>query len=390
MKVQPMTIRQIERRQFVNPRLCELAIDAKKYPKDAINYVNMFLSIYDLRDAGYARYEEIPKFYIRDVVEALNTLGRKERKALERFFGIGGGVQHYLKEVKENDVALINMVVAANEAADRIKSIDTMYAYNKLFREAVDNIAKKVRDPENKYTNLQKAKVAHLYFWFIRDFQFMPYDSSRMDEVMLDIERQKEIEQFPTLAAYMAEWKAFYFNVPDGDLIIPQVLEFVWQADADLDTLMTEFSAFTNDMHLKGHDGDLDGHFKRVHCNSIRASKERLFAAGEWNCDYMRLSKFAEMSVEQVEGLIRAYNFYKVKLGYEFESCRRKTTKEVMFRTKGLTQITYPVLDKEITFVDEFEMIYFLDLIEYVVKYEPDFEFHGKPFKSYGFLEKVA
>ena len=99
MKVQPMTIRQIERRQFVNPRLCELAIDAKKYPKDAINYVNMFLSIYDLRDAGYARYEEIPKFYIRDVVEALNTLGRKERKALERFFGIGGGVQHYLKEV---------------------------------------------------------------------------------------------------------------------------------------------------------------------------------------------------------------------------------------------------------------------------------------------------
>ena len=388
--MQTNMVRQLERKTIVNPRLCELAIDAKKYPKDAINYVNMFIAIYDLRNAGYTGLEEVPKFYIRDLVKAIATLEKKERKALEKFFGIGGGVQHYLKEVKENDIALQNMVYAANEAADKIKSIETMYQYNKLFRESVDSIAAKVRDPEGKYSNLQKAKIAHLYFWWIKDFQFMPYDGQRKDSVLISLEKRKEIEQYPSLAAYAAEWKTFYSKIPDGDLIVPQVLEFVWQSDADLDTLMSEFSAFTDDMHIKGHEGDLDGKFKRVYCCNIRDGKERLFAAGKWNADYMRLSEFSKMSVEQVEGLIRAYNFYKVKLGYEIDTCKRREIREVMFRTQGIKRVDYAVLDKEISFVDEYEMIFFLDLLEYIVKYEPDFEFHGKPFKSYGFLDKVA
>ena len=194
---------------YTNPKLKELAVDADAYKKNAIDYVNMYISVYELDKAGYRSISEIPKFRIRDLIRELDKLSRKERDVLNKFFGITG-VRNYLKRIRDNDTALRNMAIDASDAATKLRTPEKMYEYNKRFKEAVDGTASKVHDPEGKYSNLDKAKFAHIYFWFIRDFQYMPYDTPRKNDVMIDVEIEAEKDQFPAIESYVAQWERFF------------------------------------------------------------------------------------------------------------------------------------------------------------------------------------
>lgn len=377
------------RKDLTNPLLRTLAIDADEYPDHVFDYVNMYISIYRLDKAGYRSILEIPKFSIKTLIEELGKLSKKERDTINKFFGITG-VKHYLKLIKDNDIALKNMIYDASEAAAKLRTAEKMYAYNKRFREAIDQIAAKVHDPEGIYTPLEKAKFAHLYFWFIKDFQYMPYDGSRRKAVMDPIETNAENDQFPVTESYVAEWDNFYANIPDGDLVIPQITQFIWESDMDLDQLMVEFADLYSTHGIKGEHVRKNSYPCFIMCGKIRAAKERLFTGGQWNCDYMRISEFAKLPEETIKDLIEAYNIYKVDYGYDTSTCNEYVRWHAFFRTKGDTIVKFPKISKKRNFVDEYEMIYFIGIIEYIEKYVPDYSFHGRSFKSYGFGKMIA
>lgn len=377
---------------YTNPRLKELAVDADAYKKNAIDYVNMYISVYELDKAGYRSISEIPKFRIRDLIRELEKLSRKERDVLNKFFGITG-VRNYLKRIRDNDTALRNMAIDASDAATKLRTAEKMYQYNKRFREAVDGTASKVHDPEGKYTNLDKAKFAHIYFWFIKDFQYMPYDEPRKNDVMIDIEQDTEKEQFPAIESYVAQWERFFSKFPDGDIVIPQIIEFIWEADEQWDDLMVRFAGLAKTPGIKGQHGSFtkkEMYEDKIKCMAIREAKESLFPHGEWNGDYFSLSGFAKMPEETVKALIESYNNYKTVYEYEPSKCKKVVRWHAVFRTQGNVKVQFPRYAEKRNFVDEIEMIFFLGMLEYIEKYVPQFKFHDRPFIEYGFGKMIA
>jgi len=371
--------------------LARVAIDYKEFKNHAVDYVNMFFYIYDLEDAGYETLYEVPKFYIKDLQMELKKLSKKDREVLEKFFGLTGA-RHYLKQPNPKNVALTNMQDAAAMAAAKLRTVDQMYRFNKRFHQVIDQIAQKVYDPEGKYTNVQKAKLAHLYFNWVKDFQYMFYDSELqvVGKTMTEEDQRAESRVYLASGYYVKEWEYFFSKIPDNDIIAAQIAEFVWQSDADADEMMMRFSELTDDDGIKGKHEDLNGETCMVNCLKMRETKERMFSAGEWNSDYMRLSKFAEMPVEMVQGLLEWYKKYRNVLDYDAEKCGSYIERRVFMRTKGEVIAKSAKLNDHFNYVDDFEVIFFLDLLYFIQRYMPEMEFHGKPFQSYGFLGMIA
>ena len=96
--VQLTRARNGDRRQLTNTLLEVLAVDGEEYKGHVIDYVNMFISIYMIDKAGYKSIHEVPKFSIKELIRELGKLSKKERGALNKFFGIEGN-RHYLKEL---------------------------------------------------------------------------------------------------------------------------------------------------------------------------------------------------------------------------------------------------------------------------------------------------
>ena len=376
---------------LTNEILARVAIDYQEFKSHAVDYVNMFFFIYDLEEAGYESLNEVPKFYIKELKGELSKLSKKEREVLEKFFGITGS-RHYLKQPNPKNVALTNMQEAAAMAAARLRTVNKMYEYNKQFHDAIDKIAKKVYDPEGKYTNVQKAKLAHLYFNWVKDFQYMFYDSELqvVGKPLSEEEQRAESRVYLASGYYVKEWEYFFSKIPDNDIIADQIVEFAWQADADADDMMMRFSELTENDGIKGSHENLNGETCMVNCLKMREAKERLFPSGEWNGDYMRLSKFAEMPVEMVQGLLEWYKKYRNVFEYESDKCSDYVERKVFLRTKGEIISKAAKLNERFNYVDDFEVIFFLDLIYFIQRYMPNMMFHGKPFQNYGFVEMIA
>jgi hypothetical protein len=366
-----------------------LAVDGDEYKEHVIDYVHMFIQIYKLDRCGYKSIFEIPRFSIKELIEDLEKLTKKERDAINKFFGITG-IKHYLKILKENDIALQNLILQASEAAARLRTAERMYMYNKRFKEAIDRTALKVHDPEGKYTPLEKAKFAHLYFWFIKDYQYMPYDGPRTEQLMEPDEIESELDQFPSIDSYVAESENYFSKIPDGDIVIPQIASFIWESDVDLDELMVRFAELYEVDGIRGDHGKHPGTVDKTLCCEIRAAKERIFAHGKWNADYMRLSEFAKMPKENVAALIRSYNAYKTTYEYEPSNCTKTFEWHAFLRTQGKKVIQVPKYSDTRNFIDDVEMIFFLNMISYIERYVPQFRFHGCPFKDYEFGSKIA
>lgn len=378
------------REVFKDPKLIELAVDAKEYKDHAIDWVNMFLWVYRIDEAGYQSFDEIPRFYISELIADLKTLDRKERESLEKFFGIGA-TKNYLKVINQKDVALINLATSASNAAMKLQSVNRMYKYNKEFSGIFDSIAGKVFDPEGRFTNVQKAKLAHLYYWFIKDFQYMPYDKENdgVGNLLTEGDVKAESRGYLSVDAYKHEWKHYFSKLPDNDIIASQIIEFIWESDTEEDNLMVKFAELTDEDGIKGKHEGFTGRLYPMCCTQIRMAKEKLFSTGEWSADYMSFSTFSKLSLEKVESFIQGYHYYKHELEYEIWRCRNQVKRSAFFRTTGKKTIWVPRLSR-FNFRDEYEMIHFLNLISYVQKYAPEYLFHEKAFEKYGFLKKIA
>lgn len=371
------------------PMIIGMATDATRFKKHAFDYAQMFYSIFKLDNCVYTSAFELPRFSISELIEDLGKLPKNERDAINKYFGLTGP-KHYMNQFLDDDKAMREMFEEVVAAAAKIRTAEKMYRYNKWFREGIDKTAKKVHDPEGKYTALEKAKFAHVYYWFIKDFQFMPYDETKTDQLLDDEEVEDEKTQFPSLDSYVVNFEEYFKNLPDGDIVIPQIADFIWNADEDLDRLMVEFAELYECKGLKGDHEKQPSLSNRVFLCQIREAKERLFPNGKWNGDYMTLSGFANMPINTVEGLISAYRRFDHVYEQDPSRCPKKCKIRTFFRTLGDKEIKVPRYSDTKNFVDDIEMAYFVNIIHYIENNVPQFMFHGRPFKEYGYGKKVA
>ena len=245
---------------YRTPWILNMALDRAEYPKNVAQYVCMHIFVYDIPYLGN-NIDKYPKFAISDLIEKLKKLPKKERELMVKFFGINGGTQHFLRKLSPNDVALSTMLNQVKSISEKIRSFDDMCMYNPRFNNTIIEIGKKV---DGQMSLHEKAKLAHMYFWVIFNFDFLPFSISP---------KENDGTIYVSLYSYEEEWKEFFSKIPDGDLSSSMILEFIKQSDLESDNLMTDFV-----------------NQKPVSIASIREAKKRLFPEGPWNSTYMQKS----------------------------------------------------------------------------------------------------
>lgn len=349
-------------------RLTKLAYDAKDY-KYAKNYCELYLQL--LCEDG-STVDDVSGFYIRDLRKEIDKLPKDKRNAIIKYFALDGGVNHFLKVLRTRDIAFQNMFMTATDASEYLQSFASAYRYNKTMKLAIDKVATKVYDPKGEYTNVQKAKYASLYYWYVKDFQYMPYDSYlKGRRPLIKSEKMQESRTIFT-ADIIAdkEFQKYFDTIPDNDILIPMLEKFLLMVDED------DEIKIRNDCQL------LVDKYNHTFLGDIRRIKEKFFEFGEWeNGDFCRISEFQKLSVEKVMELCE--NYQKYSESFEWE-CKDKTTKKVLFMNQGYSNIEIMLFSgKKTYFSDPNEMLQFVEMLDYLYDNIPTMKFHGKPISSY-------
>lgn len=246
--------------------------------------------------------------------------------------------------------------------------------FQKETREIIDKVAAKVYDPEGKYTNVQKAEYAHIYYFFIKDFQLMPYDKEQGYRVLTDEQKNVEKKLFIVADMITDEYFKFFKDIPDGDILIPMIEEFLYNLDEEDEKFIRKF-------------GQLDeSRYFQAFMNEIRDVKEKIFNTGKWlNGDFMRLSTFQKLPENRVLDMLRIYEKYQESYEWKAQASKEK---RVLFKNQGYQKIEYPqFIEGNTAFASESEMMQFLALMEFLKNEMPNMEFHKRSISECGFLE---
>lgn len=360
-----MKMKSLAETQFNDPRILASAYDAQNY-KFSAEYCNFYI---ELICADRRKLDSVSKFYICSLIKEMNTiLSFKEREKLEKFFGLKGGPKHYLKVVTEKDVALQQMIFDAALAADKLDCFDSLYNWHEDSRISMDRIAAKVYDPDKRYSNVEKAKLAHCYYRYIHSMLLMAYDYKKNGNLLLSQEEQEvEDRVFAVPDLLLEEWDCFFKNLPDGD-IIPEMVKYF------LEIIPKECKEFiAKDCQIS------EKKYHRITLGSVRKIKEQIFYTGNWfNGTFCTFSEIKKIKLKNFLDLISVANASNDQwIGKHF----RKRT--VLFPAQGSKSVLIQEFIGKRTFASEFECKMFKESIEFLEN--TDFVFHKKLFREYEF-----
>lgn len=364
-----MKIQTIAATQLGDPRILACALDAKDYVF-AENYCNFYL---DMINADRRSLEQVSKFHIKKLISEMDkVLSRKEKEKLERFYGLKGGIKHYLKIVKPNDKAYQRMLTDAVTAAEKICSFDCLYNWQNETKETVDKIATKVYDPENKYSNLEKAKLAHVYYRYIHGMILMPYDYKKNGNIVLSVEeKQTESNVFAVPDLLLQEWECFFELLPDGDIIPEMVKKFLEVIPEDCKDFIEK------DCQLS------EAKYQRTVLGKVRSIKEQIFSTGNWfTCTFCTFSEIKKVRFKNFADLVDVANAANDQwIG------RHSRKRTVIFPAQGITAVRIQEFVGKRTFASKAECEMFKSAIEFLET--TSFTYCHKLFKNYEFSQKL-
>lgn len=372
---------------MLDPALATLALDSEQYP-NAIDYVNLYLEILKV-DRGQFTNQDIlnspyiAPFYISDLKSQINKIpDQKLKKRLITFFNLdNSGRRHYLRTVRQNDIATIQLVHDAISAVLYVTTFESMYTFNSNMQEIVDLIATRVRGPES---NIVKVKYAHIYYRYIRDFQFLAlYDDENQEEsthvrtlgILSDkqIAAENQMVSFQSIGMLLDEWNDCFKDMPENDLIIPAIEGFLNNLDTQDEEFIRKDAQLLNPQIT----------FKPTY-RAIRIHKEHIFSSGEWLVsDFMRFSSLNNLYAKDIRELCQLWANYAQT--YEWKS-EKNVEMEVILPSTGKKTINIPSFSSRKLFKSENEMLAFLTLMEYFRNEEPDVMYHHKALKKYDFF----
>ena len=352
-----------------DPRITACAYDAADY-KNAEDYCNMYIELLCI-DRRYI--DKAPKFYIKKFIKAMEKIPRKSRDKLEKFFGLKGGAKHYLRAVNPKDLALQNLISDATDAAAYLQSFASIYIWHEESRKIIDAIAKKVYDPKNYYSNVQKAKFAHLYYRYIKDFQYMPYDEKNGKTPLSPEQISVEGKVFAVADLLTDEYKIFFQYMKDGDIIPDMTLRFLENLS------LSDRRFIENDCQL------IEDKYCCYFLGEVRKVKENIFSNGEWfGGSYCTFSEIKKLTLNRMYDLCSVCKFYYANNinGWKGNHTRRR---KILLMSEGYKNVFVQEFIGKRTFADIREMLQFISAINYLEQYVPDFKFHRKSFLSYQF-----
>lgn len=246
---------------------------------------------YKLEEADFAEFKKkvIPK------------LPKKDRKHLETYFGINGGVNHAdkafrLRSAGRNlDMAEIEMERKTDRIIESMHTLDHLVLFHRNIQELVQKISSKTVGEENP---VEATKWALLYATIILNGPHIFYDHT------WEVQSEKKISD-EGKAGFNIEllmdflYQGLFSEFPDGDIIIPLVK--LWSEDLDVCDRVTILDSFgiKKPKYLEEFEGE-----KLQTYADIRRIKEKIFSTGRWVTDgflFMKTKHLEEELLDQIE-----------------------------------------------------------------------------------------
>lgn len=273
-----------------------LANDAKLF-RDQSYVKNMALLYSSITFQSLEKVTSIKKFFIGDLERALQKLSKNhpdEYDIICREFAIDP------KKHKSNN-NWVNISTITPGPIIRLSSWGYIQFFSPHIVDVIPKIARKFWSA-SEMSELQKAKIAHLFFVFIASFNRMPYDQERFvaalqtktcrstaeknslySAVVADVQK---IEAKAIFEAIMLEnaYNAFFKNYEDSSFDADAIMYFLTNiVDKKIQYQILEFA----DM-LTVYQKEEFQNFGLIPINfnnQIRCIKEKLFSFGSWATD---------------------------------------------------------------------------------------------------------
>lgn len=155
----------------------------------------------------------IPELQIdlQGLEKAVKSLPRKEREAIEKYFGLTGGLNHskplFNRSIK--DIAYTNMREAAITSLERLFELDYVVQYDSHLLNVINEMSEKVNKGSLTISNVDTIKYLLAFFIFVYNGPKMSFEEDPMtvdnslnenlswDEIVMVLELQKMFQPLP-------------------------------------------------------------------------------------------------------------------------------------------------------------------------------------------------
>lgn len=249
---------------------------------------------FQVEDASFADFKS----------KAISKLPKKDRKHLENYFGINGGINHadkafrLRKAGKKLDRAEIEMERKADSIIESMHSLDYLVLFHRTIQDLVEKISRKTTGEEDA---IEATKWALVYSTMILNGPYIFYDQEW--KVQSEKKIKDEASSGFNLGLFMSvQYEGMFSGFPDGDIIIPLVKN--WSENLDVSDRVTilDFFGIKRPKYLEEYEGE-----KLQSYADLRALKEKLYPSGCWVTDGFFFVKTNHLNKELIEQINLAF-----------------------------------------------------------------------------------
>lgn len=220
---------------------------------------------------------DIPKIRVnrKALEKVIKDLPKKERKAVEKFFGlIPGTINHSQNIFGLGKVAYNNMLQEAKDVLTKLVSVEYLVKFDETVAKLVESLAKKVNKGDLKLSDIDVCKYLNILCIVFDGGPQMPFDNE--DKINLDSENLF----FDDYAMLNVLYKSLVDSIPDHSLNLRLLQEAIDMLDvADVIAI----KRFVGLELTKKEEAEFGEEVKVSTLREVRLLKERVFPYGIWN-----------------------------------------------------------------------------------------------------------
>lgn len=219
------------------------------------------------------------KINLEELQKAIRLLERKDRKSIERFWGLNGGINHSKKltSSKEKDAAFMMMSSNAIESLNKLFRLDYIYMYDEGLKEMVTKLAKKINKNLRNTSDVEAIKYLIALLVILQNGPKMPFEE---DSMSIDTSSSEELifDEYAIIQNALQELE----NLPEGSINLKLIHNFIEMLDFK-DSLAIKKTFCIDVPKSELPEGfDYEETATTYTLGEVREFKERVFPYGSW------------------------------------------------------------------------------------------------------------
>lgn len=211
--------------------------------------------------------------------KAIKELPKQERKNIENFWGLTGGINHSKKLglSGKNDVAFLRQSNQAVRALQMLFRLEYLRMFDKNLQTMLEILSKKFDKKDMEISDLEAIKYLVVFLVILENGPKLPFEE---EPLAIDTEINPNVlfDEYSTIKGAVEEFK----NVPDKSINLKLIHDFVEMLD--IQDVLTIKKSFRIEVHTREIPEELrKEEFEIISTlQHVRDFKERVFSYGGW------------------------------------------------------------------------------------------------------------